>query len=98
MIVNHSSIPPLIKVLQKPPSGNHDSNIADAAGKLMSLIAKECPPMFKSHVPELVIVMSNKNDRLSEVALQALAAVCKMEPESAPDERYSLSLRFVLDD
>ncbi|KAK8847427.1 hypothetical protein IAR55_005285 [Kwoniella newhampshirensis] len=86
-IVNHSSIPPLIKHLQKP---NSEAS-ALAAGRLLSTLAKEGPPMFKSHVPELVIVLSEKkNEKLVEVALQALAAVCKVYPEIAPSERRTI--------
>ncbi len=83
MIVNHSSIPPLIKRLQRPESGN----VTAAAARLLSLIAKECAPMFKTHVAELVIVMADKkSEKLSQMALQALAAVCKADPSCGPDD------------
>ncbi len=84
MIVNHSSIPPLIKRLQRPET----RNLAAVAARFLSLIAKECAPMFKNHVAELLIVMADKsNDKLAEVALQALAAVCKADPACCPDDR-----------
>ncbi|ORY30387.1 armadillo-type protein [Naematelia encephala] len=87
-IVNHSSIPALLKVLQKAPVGEHGRASTAAAARFLALMAKECPPMFKPHIAELVIVMGDKkNEKLSEVALQALAAVCKLDPEYAPDER-----------
>ncbi|WWD21518.1 hypothetical protein CI109_106004 [Kwoniella shandongensis] len=82
-IINHSSVSPLIKHLQKPAS---DAS-ASAGARLVSTIAKEGAPMFKTHVSELVIVLSDKkNEKLVEVALQALAAVCKVFPEVTPSE------------
>ena len=87
MIVNHSSIPPLFKRLQRPDS----PEVTAVAARYLSLIAKECAPMFKSHVSELVIVMADKrNDKLVEVALQALAEVCKADKECGPDDRCVL--------
>ena len=57
------------------------------AYRLLGLLAKECPPMYKSHVTELVIVMGDKkNERLSEVALKGLAAVCRADPEAVPED------------
>ena len=99
MILNQSSIPPLIKRLQRPDS----ETVTFAATRLLSLIAKECAPMLQSHVPELVIVMGDKkNEKLAEVALQGLAAVCKADPDCAPADRYvipisqvSISLRYL---
>lgn len=86
-IVNHTSIPSLIKRLQRPEGHNAD-NISLAAYRLLRLIAKECPPMYRTHVSELVIVMGDKkNDRLAEAALRGLAAVCKADPEAVPDDK-----------
>lgn len=84
MIINHSSIPPLIKRFQRPES----ANLTAVAARFLSRIAKECAPMYKSHVSELVITMADKrNAKLAEVALQALAAVCKADPSACPDDR-----------
>jgi sister-chromatid-cohesion protein PDS5 len=86
-VLNHSSIPPLIKRLQRP-EGIDPQKTSQAASQLLALIAKEGAPMFKSHVAELVIVMADrKNEKLAEVALQGLAAVCKADPEAAPEDR-----------
>ncbi|WVQ83257.1 hypothetical protein IAT38_005396 [Cryptococcus sp. DSM 104549] len=83
-ILNHSSIPPLIKRLQRPES---DATAVNAA-KLLTLIAKEGAPMYKTHVPELAILMGEKkNMRLVEVGVQGLSAVCKIFPEVAPTDR-----------
>jgi sister-chromatid-cohesion protein PDS5 len=44
--------------------------------------------MFKSHVTELVIVMGDKkNERLSEAALKALAAVSKADDTAVPEDK-----------
>lgn len=52
--------------------------------KLIALIAKECPPMFTSHVSELnVCIGQQKNEKLVEVALQALAATSKFDDKAA---------------
>lgn len=88
-ILNHSSIPALIMAMQKSATNdtNHYQAIALSARRLVYTIAKHGAPMFKSHIPELMLVMADKkNERLSEAALQALAAVCKADPESAPTE------------
>ena len=98
-VVNHSSIPALIKRLQRPETATVISTSADsteatattpaqAAYALLALISKECSPMYKTHVAELVIVMSDKkNDLLSEAGLQGLASVCKADPDSAPADK-----------
>ncbi|WVF69779.1 hypothetical protein IAT40_004558 [Kwoniella sp. CBS 6097] len=82
-VVNQSSIPPLLKRLQRPDS----EATANAAAKLLAIIAKDGAPMFKTHTNQLaIVVMDKKNDKLVEVAFQALAAVCKVYPEVAPNE------------
>lgn len=92
-VLNHSSIPALIKRLQRPESssaGSADSPMSPsrAAFELLGLISKECPPMYKSHIAELVIVMADKkNELLSEAGLRGLASVCKADPESASADK-----------
>jgi sister-chromatid-cohesion protein PDS5 len=86
-ILNPSSISPLLKALQSPPPGPRKDAIASAAARFLSFIAKECSPMFVNHVPGLLVTMSQqKNDKLVEVSLQALAAVCKVDPSVAPKD------------
>ena len=88
MIINHSSIPQLIKTLQKPGTGVQGEKRAEASYQLLKLMAKECPPMLKSHMAELGIVAFDKrNERLSEIGLMGMAAVVKFEPECAFDDR-----------
>jgi hypothetical protein len=82
----------LIKRLQRP-EGSDPQKAAQMAYNLLRFMAKEGAPMFKSHVAELVIVMSDKkNHRLAEVALQGLAAVAKANQDDAPDDRYGLAV------
>lgn len=96
-IINHSAIPPLIKRLQRPESAKADE-ISAAAFRLLGLLAKECPPMYKSHVSELIIVMGDKkNERLSEAALKALAAVCKTDESAVPEDKSVFSLCILHD-
>ena len=86
-IVNPSSISPLIKVLSRP--GNIPTKEAriNASSRLLSLMAKECAPMYGSHVAELGVVMTDKKTaKLAEVALQALAALARVDPKSIPDD------------
>lgn len=86
-IVNHSSIPPLIATLQKKQIGQKGEIVAGIARNLLRLIAKEGAPMFKSHVPELVLIMGDKkNTVLSEAGLQALAAVSKWDKTAGPSD------------
>ena len=48
--------------------------------------------MFKSHVAELLIVMNDKkNGKLAEVAVQAMAAICKADSECRPDDRFVMA-------
>jgi sister-chromatid-cohesion protein PDS5 len=89
-IVNHSSIPALITALQRPATNDtpRTQAVADAARRLMVLIAKEGAPMFKPHMAELALVMADRrNVTLSTTALQALSAVCKADPSSAPSDK-----------
>lgn len=84
-VLNHSSIPPLIRRLQRADS----EDIASAAAQFLGLMAKEGPPMYKSHVQKLVAAVEDKkNDRLVEIGFQGLAAVCKIYPEVAPTDRW----------
>ncbi|KAK1921574.1 armadillo-type protein [Papiliotrema laurentii] len=90
-VLNTSSVSPLLRALQSPPSGPRRDNTIAASAKLLSLIAKECPPMFVTHVPELLICMGQKkNEKLVEVSLQALAAVCRYDREVAPKDRKNV--------
>lgn len=86
-ILNTTSVSPLLRAVQSPPSGPHRDSTIQSAARFLSLIAKECPPMFTTHVPELLVGMGQqKNAKLVEVSLQALAAVSKYEEKAAPKD------------
>ncbi|KAL7420002.1 Sister chromatid cohesion protein pds5 [Cryptotrichosporon argae] len=90
-IINHSSISGLIKRLQRP-DGPQGERATALAARYLALIAKECAPMYKSHVPELVVTIHDKKrHKLVEVAFQALAAVCKWDRDSAPKDAKTAS-------
>ena len=89
-IVNTTSISHLLKTIQTP-TGSRREETATAAKKLLALIAKDCPPMYSAHIPELLVCIGQKkNDKLVEVALQSIAAACKYDQDLAPKDRYVL--------
>ena len=86
-ILNQSAIPLLLKILQKPGGGLMKNARVSAASRLLALIAKECAPMYRSHVAELTISMGDrKHDLLAEAALRALSALAKVERASCPND------------
>ncbi|KAJ7135989.1 cohesin-associated protein Pds5 [Mycena epipterygia] len=85
-ILNQSSIPTLIKRLQK--LGHLAS---DNALKLLTFVSKHLPALYKSHVAELVKgVADEKQAQLVEVSLQALAAVVRWDEKVAPTDKRTL--------
>lgn len=90
MLINRSSITGFVKRLVKP-EGRDPARIAEISKRYLSLIAKECPPMYKSHVDQLVVAINDKkNDVLVEVALQALAALCKLDKDARPKDKKAI--------
>ncbi|KAJ7446638.1 armadillo-type protein [Mycena latifolia] len=74
-IVNQSSIPTLLKRLQKT---NHLAS--ENASKLLKFVSKHIPALYKSHVGELVKgVADEKHPLVVELSLQALAAVARWD-------------------
>ena len=82
-IVNQSSIPTLIKRIQKSaPSAKH-------AQQLMTFVSKHCPILYKPHVSELTkAIADEKNVMLVEVGMHALAAVAKADESKAALDKY----------
>ncbi|KAF9818035.1 hypothetical protein IEO21_02996 [Rhodonia placenta] len=104
-MVNQSSIPTLIKRVQKgDPSGDGSGSsqaelIAHNAETWMRYISKHCPQLLQSHVPELAkAIADERNARLVEVCLQSLAAVANWDRKLVPsDKRTSERVsRFVM--
>ncbi|KAF8582552.1 ARM repeat-containing protein [Ramaria rubella] len=80
-IINTSSIPSLVKRIQRAPDTTSDDSPSEAdrlarvAKVALSYISKHCPAIHKPHVGEFAKALADeKNVRLGEVALQALAA------------------------
>lgn len=92
-ILNQSSIPTLVKRVQKG-DGNATSQahlVADNAQTLLTFTSKHYPAVYKSHVGELTkAIADEKNPRLVEVSLQALSAVVGWDNKLAPSDRSFL--------
>lgn len=93
--MNQSCIPTLIKRLERAGgkrAGNQAEKIAENARLLMTKISKHRPSLYKMHIAQLSkAIADDKDARLLETALQALASVLKWDPNLAPTDRYALS-------
>ncbi|KAG2124196.1 armadillo-type protein [Suillus clintonianus] len=90
-IVNQSSIPTLIKRVQRADSKH--------AQTLLTYISKHCPALYKPHISELTkAIADEKNPRLVEVGMQALAAVSRSDEALAVNDKRTLErvMRYVL--
>lgn len=82
-IINTSSIPSLVKRIQRAPTEDSDDpgpsdaeRLARVAKVALTYISKHCPAIYKPHVGEFAKALADeKNARLGEVGLQALAAL-----------------------
>ncbi|KZP25702.1 ARM repeat-containing protein [Athelia psychrophila] len=98
-IVNQSSVPTLLKRVQKgdgtlPPSLSH------TAQTLLIYMSKNYPALYQLHVGELAKALADeKNPKLVEVSLQALAAVAQLDEKHVPHDKRTLDrvMRYVLD-
>lgn len=92
-MVNTSSIPTLLKRLAKGAAHGSGSTsnaavVANHAKTLLTFVSKHCPALYKAHVAELVkCVADEKNAILVEVALQALAALGRMDAKLVPADK-----------
>jgi sister chromatid cohesion protein PDS5 len=99
-IINISSIPSLVKRIQRAlteeggdPGPSEGERIARVAKVALTFVSKHCPAIYKLHVGEFVKALADeKNARLGEVALQALAAV-RWEASERYDATCSLRYR-----
>ncbi|KAJ7599219.1 armadillo-type protein [Mycena floridula] len=88
-IVNQSSIPPLLHRIQKiHGTGITSTNVmGHNAERILKYISKRCPALYKTHVAEIVkALVEEKNETTIKVCLQALAALAKWDPTSAPTD------------
>lgn len=90
-LINQSSVPILIKRVHKAGNkraSSRDEEIAENAKTLLTRISKHCPSLYKTHIAELTkAIADDKDARLLEVALQALASVLKWDTTLAPNDR-----------
>lgn len=87
-IVNQSSIPTLIKRLQKGPEGDGHTGVAECARTWLVFISKHLPALYKLHVGELSKAIAHgQNPALVEVSLQALSAVSRWDQTLAPADK-----------
>ena len=82
-IINQSSIPTLIKRVQKA-----DKSSARHGHTILTYISKHCPGLYKLHVGELVkAIADERNPMLVEVSLQALSAAVRWDEKLAPHDK-----------
>jgi sister-chromatid-cohesion protein PDS5 len=83
-IVNQSSIPTLLKYVQKG-QGSTNANtqaLAENALTLLTAVSKHSPALYQSHMSELTkAVEDKKNSTLVGVGIQALANVVRWDPK-----------------
>jgi len=89
-IVNQSSIPTLIKHVQRGDGGKKSRGQSSAhhAQTILTYTSKHCPALYKPHVGELVkAIADEKNPILVEASLHALAAVVKWDDQLVPHDK-----------
>jgi sister-chromatid-cohesion protein PDS5 len=94
-IINQSSIPTLIKYVQKG-QGSTNSNtqaFAENALTLLTAVSKHSPALYQSHMGELTKALADeKKSTLVEVAIQALANVIRWDPKLAMTDKFVTSI------
>jgi len=105
-LVNQSSVPSLLKHLQRgdPRGDGYGTSqaqlLANNAQTILTSIAKHCPVVYKAHVGALTkAIAEEKNAQLVRVCLQALAALAKYDDELVPGDKRTTErfVRFALD-
>ena len=85
-IINQSSIPTLLKYVQKG-QGSTNANtqaFAENALTLLTAVSKHSPALYQSHMGELTKALADeKKSTMVEVGLQALANVIRWDPKLA---------------
>ncbi|EGO03586.1 hypothetical protein SERLA73DRAFT_46084 [Serpula lacrymans var. lacrymans S7.3] len=100
-IVNQSSIPTLIKRIQKSGDSNaKNQSSGKHAQTLLTYVSKHCPTLYKPHVSELTkSIADEKNPKLVEVSLHALASLVASDNTLSVLDRRTTEriMRFVLE-
>lgn len=69
---------------------NENTRVADISYWLLMFIAKHCPMIFEPHVGLLTkMVSDDKDERSTEIALRALAAVTRVDEKAVPKDSYA---------
>ncbi|KAJ8473024.1 hypothetical protein ONZ45_g16446 [Pleurotus djamor] len=102
-IFNQSSIPSLIKAIQRDHGKTTLQTQVHAAHSLtlMTSISKHFPILYKPHIPELSkAIASEKSEKLVEASLQALAAAARFDEKLAPLDKRTIERvsRYALGD
>jgi sister chromatid cohesion protein PDS5 len=88
-LVNQSSIPVLMKRLQKGTEGELPTPTAQNARMWLTWLSKHQAPLYKHHVGELSkAIATEQNEVIVEVSLQALSAVAQWDKKLAPSDRW----------
>ncbi|KZT61710.1 cohesin-associated protein Pds5 [Calocera cornea HHB12733] len=83
-VVNVTSIPALVKTLQRSDNGL----VRKHTSMLLSKVSKFNPALLKPHVGELAKALAGEaSEALAEVSLQALSSVFVDDPALAPSDR-----------
>ena len=97
-LVNQSSVPSLLRHLQKGDPGgdgygtSQAQHLANNAQTILTLISKHCPILYKAHTGALTkAIADEKNVRLIGVCLQALAALAKCDGDLLHVDKYNLT-------
>ena len=93
-IINQSSIPILLKYVQKGQGSTHANTQAFAqnALTLLTAVSKHSPALYQSHIGELTKALADeKRSTLVEVGLQALANVIRWDSKLATIDKYVFS-------
>lgn len=90
-IINQSSIPTLLKYVQKG-QGSTNANtraFAENALTLLTAVSKHSPALYQSHMSELTKALADeKKSTLVEVGIQALANVIRWDPKLAMIDKF----------
>ena len=93
-LVNQSSIPTLIKNVQRgdPEDDGHSTTQAQMSAKnantVLTYVSRHCPSLHKSHVAGLIkAIADEKNSRLVEVSLHALSSLAQLDKSLTPTDK-----------
>lgn len=88
-IVNQSSIPTFIRRVQKASEGSSQADTSHSAEFWLTYVSKHLPALYKLHIGELTkAIADERNEKLVEVSLQALAAAVNWDPKLHPTDKY----------